>query len=361
MESIKILPVEKPIVTSIAQQGCVFSVLMAYKKCHPWVFSSLIQLTGWMERYDERGNIVSEEHKPKYVESVIGFLFFDYYFFDVIPWFRPNSEQISRATTKMCLNDSVTISDLVRSYIDNDYYFLVHFDDFYDKKTDAYQKIHFVHTNLIYGYDLNHSCFYIGGYHQNQKYSFSKISFSEFESMYFHSEEYAGLHNNRLIKYDDSIDWDFDIEIVKNLLGDYAFSKKIDKKAGVYSRHIWDLYKENIIWGRETYSVLAKYVDCISTNDMQNLDYRPFQVLYDHKSFLVELGKYLDETNHLRNVAQITEKLLSIKDTMSIILNLVLKYQTTERATLLCKISSHINQLQEIEGKILEEFISLIY
>lgn len=101
-----------------------------------------------------------------------------------------------------------TLIECVKKEIDNKYYIYLTCDEFYLKCRASYNKEHFIHDIMIYGYDDENRIFYIAGFDKNRKYNTNAISYDELvlpesqyiESIRFKNCSYKKINRNHFKK-----------------------------------------------------------------------------------------------------------------------------------------------------------------
>lgn len=109
------------------------------------------------------------------------------YFSSLNKEFRYNQKNpwIQQAPVKQdVLRKFVKITDLIEEILDNHYYVELNLDEYFLKKCEAYQKRHFIHANMLYGYDREKRIFHMIGYNEMKTYSRSVITYEAFEKAF---------------------------------------------------------------------------------------------------------------------------------------------------------------------------------
>ncbi len=107
-----------------------------------------------------------------------------------IPWL--NTHSIDNYILTDC---NININQVITHSLMRDNYMVCHLDEFYVPSRPSYQKEHYFHENMIYGFDNNKKEYDILGYdHKGVFFNSSKISFDAFEQA---SRELAS-HNHDL-------------------------------------------------------------------------------------------------------------------------------------------------------------------
>lgn len=218
--------------------------------------------TGW--RMNNFVNI-----KMYYNPNYINYFFFEEALDDVI--------EVNRKT--YC--DMKECSDIVaftRDAIDNDFFVDIHLDEFFLEKKDFYEKEHFVHENLIYGYDDTEKKFYAYGFVKNQSIKKFSITYDSYRLSYeigkiFYWKGAGYLHGDypypidiRKINYQYTTEFDL-AKFVNNLRG-YVFPSMDEVVEGdihIYGNNVCKHVADSIIIGE-------KFVD-----------FRCINLLYEHK------------------------------------------------------------------------------
>lgn len=184
------------------------------------------------------------------------------------------------------------IIDFIKKYINSDFYVNIHLDEFFLKEKEVYCKRHFVHENLIYGYNDKESKFCAFGFGKKNKMVFFEIDYNEFllafekgRIFYYFGADYLKLDNNYplsiiKIKRDEKfeISWEF---FIKKLRKFWLPSKNeiVENDIHVYGINVYDWIIEEMIG---------------KTNRV-TVDYRMFHLLHEHKKNIMRVMLLLNE------------------------------------------------------------------
>ncbi len=172
-----------------------------------------------------------------------------------------------------------SVHKVIRELLDDQYY--VHFygiDDFYIKGKTWYQKRHFIHDGLLYGYDQNDRTYSIYAYDQSWRYRTYKISQDDFE---------AGRKSARDRKVAGKLFAIKPIPTVIELKPDMIF-ENIRDYLGYSSRKEYLKQRDKTVFGIETQEYMAMYLTMLASGDIpyEKMDWRIFRQLWEHKKVM---------------------------------------------------------------------------
>lgn len=179
-------------------------------------------------------------------------------------------------------------------------YVLIHLDEacLGNKHAHKYQ-YHYVQQSLIYGYDLETARFEAVGFDQNNRLNRLQYSFAEVETAFQAASRYypqtapwaayKALQLIRLKERDPNHDC-FEVAHFHSQLQDYLTSKGSIEEVHHY------IPGETIRYGVEVYQGMKSYIQKLPLGENQ-IDYRAFHLLYEHKRAVHERLEYLIALN----------------------------------------------------------------
>lgn len=199
------------------------------------------------------------------------------------------------------LGSITSIVDFVREKINQGYYIIIHLDEYYLPDKEYFQKSHYVHQSMVYGYNDSQGVFQAICF--NRQHSFEKVLFdyTSFNQAY----ESGKLH------YTESAPWAevSAIELLKpkNFLCDYPFD--LSRFYHKLQNYMLSRGDSSILYNLESDKVLLKqsqikygmqvYEDLIKGSlaifeEKSIIDYRAFHLVYEHKTALYKRLTYID-------------------------------------------------------------------
>lgn len=181
---------------------------------------------------------------------------------------------------------SFSIIDFLMKNIDAGFYVKTNWDEFYIRDRLCFQKEHFDHDVLVYGYDAEEETVYTLGYNKNSQYETSKVSFRDFEQAHAAGGNYTICFRNKR-------NWSsaFDLESAVELLRQYVQSENTAK--------IQNNPDEStaFIYGLRVYECLSAYVEAVSNRCMR-YDQRAFYSLWEHKKCMLSRLEYMSSLGY---------------------------------------------------------------
>lgn len=248
---------------------------------------------------------------------------------------------------------NIDIIDFIRNSINIGYYVTTYIDEFFISDREAYQKFHFRHEIMIYGFDSDKQIFNVIGFNHIHSYVASIVSFTELRESLLNSID----KKNDLIllkaKDEDSYHptYNFDIENVKTLLHDYLFSINSSERF----RPIGTI--NNFTYGISVYNELIKYYQGIIQDDNKECDFRHFSVLYEHKKTMLSRLQYLIDKKYLsfnNNYISIFSELQNISYERR---NSILKYNYTKNKEIIKVTIDSLQKMSYIEKSTVENLL----
>lgn len=330
-----ILPVANPIIDCYPNYGAFLSILQNHEMAKPWIVSNFIQL--------ECPNDMEQNTR-------MDFYMGSPYFISVCPWIL-----LQRIRKDMIqLKWSNNISHFVREALLQGYYVFLMVDQFFIPASSAYQKYHRIHELFIYGYDDVEEVFYISDNFQNGQYIRGICSFTDLNYSYIDLSKSKDLGQELiyLLSFNNFGQFDINLEVLKELLSDYLFSINSSQKNNLLNQPL----KKEWVYGLECYVHLIHYLKHIMPK-VNQLDIRPFYVLKNHKTMMIERLMYLSQIQLLKDPDTFISSYVRIEELAKIVLNLSLKYVVSKNLNILTRIAERLDQLSSIEADLLPRLL----
>ncbi|MGG4094482.1 hypothetical protein [Paenibacillus lautus] len=333
-----ILPIAEPFINGYPKHAIQLSILCQYNESLPWILSNYIQLKCSKDFLDlsKKSTDWFDFHfvDPKYVDSLMYI------------------EKLSRDTVDKL---KIGILDLLITSINSGLYIYTSVDEYYLPSTNAYKKRSKPHSILIYGYDSNNKILNIGGFSkgatQVNKFRTYTVTYDEFLKAY-NSLNYIDNYDhylNRiyLMKYNTSRIFDFDIVLVKELLGDYLHSKNSSERLRAFNNP-----SKNYNFGISVYENLISFYKRLENNN-NYFDIRPLHILWEHKKCMVERVTYMANHKYISNSSLLISDLIEIEKFCLNCRNLLLKYRVTKNSEIVSRLLAMLDFILVKEQKIL--------
>lgn len=278
-------------ITTYLHRSLPLCIILAYDKYLPWYYSRFIQIFSFT---DDRGFSELNYLEPRDCSSeIMDMVCLGYHLLDKVD----------------------NIIDFIIEKINRGYYLIVNIDEYYLSNKWAYNKNHFVHSSLIYGYD-------------NVAEQFKAISFNKdmlFTKMTFTYAQFVEAYNNGKIHYKKSAPWceSSAIQIVrpKGFEAEFPFSyERFMRELSSYIFSIGDgdrLYtfeypRDKVVYGIEVYDILIKDLDGL-LQGKTIMDYRGIHLLAEHKKGIYDRLDYVISRNKLTgNIIELKESYLEV-------------------------------------------------
>lgn len=268
-------------------------------------------------------------------------IWLDYYMFprknvDNSYMYFPNFLDTHYDTTYEAIDCFETLDEYIKWNISHYYYVELCLDEFYVQERSTYQKTHYPHYNLFFGFDDQLRVFYIMGYGCNSTPVISQLSYDTFNDNLIMSEKiiryrYHGSEIKTL---------DFNIKRIK--VGLYEFIHDIDSSEKMCNM----LTGENVRYG---ISILKELATTKKGREHLLQDRRISFCLKEHCIMMGERLEYLYENEYLKDehYLQLKQIYTQMHKLSTILLNLVIKNSFKPNKE--CKIYDTLLKLYENE------------
>ncbi|MBW5449231.1 hypothetical protein GE107_24710 [Cohnella sp. CFH 77786] len=327
----KRLPMKYPIVTSWQWQANSFAILANYPQTEPWIMSHFIQLELTM---NEGKSFVDFYRTPT---------------FEFCPWLF--HQRLKRETVRYFNED---ICSFIMDCIDmNNYVYGVFVQSFILEIGEF-----FSHDMFIYGYDEHKRIFHVADFtfKGTGAYSFAEVSFDQLEKAYHDIDEsrdwlFTWKGGLSLISFDGRSNYAFNMgHVVEQFQGFLTGSNAFEK-----SREL-TYETPPCVFGLEVYGKLLEDLEKIRAGCME-ADYKPFHVIFDHKSLMLERIDYMDRHRYLQEASTIRDQYQSIANDALLARNLIVKYTLSNNGEIIDKVFEKIREIQKSEKEIIERIL----
>ncbi|OKP94770.1 hypothetical protein [Paenibacillus sp. P32E] len=225
--------------------------------------------------------------------------------------------------------------------LENNHYIVTFVDEFYIPERVAYQKYHYIHDILIYGYDNTRKIFNVAGYNNKRVLGTSEVEFLNFEKAF-----YSTLATGDLAKWADGMhllqlkpenSYNFDLEIFIEFIEDYLSSSDTSYRLRMYENN-----NNKFIYGMDTYNSIIKYL----MNIEDEIDIRFFHIFYEHKKCMFSRIRFLIDELGIHFNPLILEEYFDIERNALISRNLSLKYEIIRQEQVISKIIQIIREIK---------------
>lgn len=215
--------------------------------------------------------------------------------------------------------DNINVISILIDSINNNQYIIIFLDEFFLPIKNKYQKIHFVHPQLIYGFDNSKEVFYaVGNNKVNEQqmfeidYKLLEESFNEATKNYFSSAPYAKDRFVESFMLKTNIKNDFDkVKIIKKIKN-FILSENIENETNqnndinkinsyIFTGNNSDTNPKNIInqinkFGLNTTSVVYKVLSGeLKYNGIQlKTDFRRIQLISEQRKNLLKRMTFIN-------------------------------------------------------------------
>lgn len=269
-QSMELKVVMQKEITTWLHRSLPLCMVLAYDKYLPWYYSNFVQIFSFT---NEKGYIELNYLEPRDCCSEI---------VDMICLGYP------------LLKNVENIIDYIIENINMGYYLVINVDEYYLPNKWAYNKLHFVHSSLIYGYNNNDKQLKAIGFNQNifEEITFDYTQFAQaYENGRIYYKDYApwcewsAIQLMRPKKYE--LEYPFSNERFLKELKNYLFS--IGDSVKLYSFE----YNENQVeFGFKVYDVMISSLENLLQGKITS-DYRSSHLIAEHKKCVYDRIGYV--------------------------------------------------------------------
>ncbi|MBT2284105.1 hypothetical protein J7E78_11190 [Paenibacillus polymyxa] len=334
------LPVTYPFISVYPKHAIPFSFLTNRDSFEPWLMSNYIQLkcsTTFMTHPTDA---------------------FD--FFTVYPEFYETPPlQTERLVLETVQRIQPNFTEFIQKSLMQGKYIYTHLDEFYIPDTPSYGKNTSPHANLIYGFNDRDRTFNIGGYNENLKYTFKKISYSQLEES---SKSIVHIVQNQspeiwhdfykfiyMIKYRELTHYTLDVQWMIDQLKDYLSSSNSSGRFRGF------LNKSDDFYGLEVYDKLIAYYK----DKPNNSDLKPPHLIWEHKKLMLMRIEYLVSNQIIAKDQALTKVYAELIQLSKTAQNILIKYRILEDEQLLNKVINIYEEIRAKEETSLQKLLSL--
>jgi hypothetical protein len=335
----KILPITRPPIIGYVVHAFPLSIIFNHNKCMPWFSCNYIQLicnTKLKNNFFDFFALCTATEIP-WVNSI----------YPGIPWL--NTYSIDNYTLIDC---DININQLIINSLMRDNYMVCHLDEFFVPNRPTYQKEHYFHENMIYGFNNNKNEYDILGFDNKGIFNSTKISYAQFEQA---SIDLASKnHDLKFLSLKNDFSYNLDLNCIINQLLDYLNGENSSSGYTILRNPTRDF-----VYGTKIYNQLIKYLRLLY-NNIGVSDIRPFHILWEHKKCMVLRIEYImySYKDTASTLEEVYTEYLTIERICFSIRSLFLKYTITSRIQIIEKIIPLLEDVFIREQKIIPRFIT---
>lgn len=359
----KILPLGEPIIKCFLYDAYPMSILATDTDYLPWFYSNYIQLCChknylvedscfyenrlWhynryipqnKDDFQKKNGVFVEFFAPKQALSS--------------PWIK-----LENMSWSIINKSNIDIIKFIKLHIDDNYYFYGFVDEYYIKDRNAYNKYHFTHDILVYGYDDKN--FYTKCYNKIGNYASLELSFIDFYEAFIHNDfskdKYYWTDDVYFIKKNVQTKYSLNINLISKSLNEYIYSENSAEKFTRYCDPI-----NNMLFGMSIYDGLKEYFELLVA-EKEKGDIRIPNLLLEHKNCMKlridYIADYFCDKNkydfYSKQYVEIAKKILLCQ-------NLMIKYSYKKDNNIIRRISNLFNEIREQEYETLCSFVEIL-
>lgn len=323
----KELPLANPPIKGLHYLANPLAMLFDDENILPWFYSDYIQLIWYKDV-----NFLS--FHGKYISE----------FPTSIPWLE------FQCLEKEFAIRAFDICDLFIKAIDEGWYIISSYDEFFIPNTSFYKKQHFKHDFMIYGYDLNNQVFISNVYTQKMVLEKNIIDFTDFHKGFIagRSDRYE-FNRINFYRKKREYKYDFNVSFLIEQLEDYLNSMCSDRKYTVPDDHVERAF------GMEIYDYI---IDIFQSKHPSIQDARILYMLWEHKKCMRMRVEYMVKNNLLVDSKMIFERAVEIENLALKIKALQLKLCINNDRAICDRIVTILQTIYEKEKMVIIDLIT---
>lgn len=325
----KQLPLSEPPIKGLHYLANPLAILFNDKDVLPWFYSEYVQLIWYVDEKFLSFN-------GKYISEIP----------TSIPWLE------FQCMDKKFIKGIIDIQDFLVDAIDSGWYIISSYDEFYIPNTRSYQKNHFNHDFMIYGYDLCKKEYIMNIYTSRMKLESNFVPFDCFNEAFFANES-DDFEFNRINLYrkKEFFSYDFDKQLLIEQLCDYVHSTCSNRRYLVPYGH------DKRIFGIDIYSYI---ISIFKEQDNSAFDLRILYLLWEHKKCMRMRIDYMVENDLLIIDRAVHETFNEIEKIASKVRILQLKLHATKNMHICNRIVDHLEILYVKEKGAIEVLLKAL-
>lgn len=181
-----------------------------------------------------------------------------------------------------------TFLEYIKWHIQHEYYMELRMDEYYIPHRQAYQREHYWHNNMIYGFDDEKQVFFIIGY--EMKLIFTEVTYDEFEQSVVEIPYDVDVKKERYLP--NTVTYKLQKNVVLHSLQEFLYGLNSSEKYG----QMMPVSEE--VYGIKIFDAL---LDTKRGNQLLLEDTRITFLLYEHANLMKERIQYLIKIGMLQN------------------------------------------------------------
>ena len=336
------LPIKQPPITSYQQIALPLTVAMQSPKAENWFYSNYI-LAACVRRkhYLSKGNRDNALHYGFYNPRI-----------DPI---QPLKHITIEGNEQLFMFGK---SSFIKDALDDGWYIYTDADMFYIDGSNTYEKYHYTHDLMIYGYD-NYGKVYIYMYDES-KLSTHVVSFENFINGYYSEFCNETFYRDRAILFKPSAEEQkVNIAQVRWHMHDYLDG--IESFPREYPNKFYPDALSAI--GIQTYDEFADFFDFLIEHPYKYMRRVDLYCFYEHKKVMFDRVKYFREHGVLKADDDLIASFDDICKKANRVMLLGLKCNAVsseeQKNRILCSLKKHVGEIRELEVKTWNRYIDL--
>ncbi len=319
-----------PPITSYHHHASLFSIILHDECAYDWIYNNYIQLETPRQGHE---HILRLDHYMPFDNNIS-------------IWQRCPFVSVHKIYPEICYDKWTNRLEFVIESLSKDFYCYLWLDEYYLSSSEHFQKNHFIHDILIYGYDMAKQVLNVAEYFKGGKYSYGEVRFDEFLMACVDNPSLTWL-----IRF-ESWGYVFNIDITIRLLKEYLGSENTSLRFGL------EIPKKDYIYGMAIYDVLLEYIEQMRKGE-KSFDSRPFHVLWEHKTLMTGRIEYLHEKRYLddKSYGTLIKGFTEVEAASLILRNLHIKFSITQQKDICEKMHAILLRLRDKETILIKELI----
>lgn len=328
MDKKRVLPMAYPEITSWNWVAGLLSILSNYDDTKGWIYSNYIML------------VCRKENRTSSDKLFLDFL--PFHPLVVCPFIK-----LENYNRKTILQYYETYNEfLINSINNNKYIYCTADQGFMFKKNKK-----FIHEMFIFGYSTENNNAYVADFTFRGKYSYEAIDIDLLtESIKLVTEEDDFINGVRLVQFNESTKYEFNLERVKKLFKLYLEPDYM----------ISDI-NSKVVYGIDIYEMGDRQIDETYINRTP-WDVRFYHNLYDHKIIMINRLKYMKKYGYANVPIEVIEEFVNLSQIVLRMRNLCIKLniQNNWSKDKMIYLKEKLKMIKEKEIALLKELLRVM-
>lgn len=314
------------------------SIFLAMPETHKWFYNCMVQLAFYKNWKEDRANHPLDIYPANMLRLGRhgGLRFWHEHIVD-----------IGGTILKVEKNDFI---DQIVCWIDKGLYISSNADVSKLPGTKYYNRESYTHGFMVFGYDKKKKIIKMVNFDEKGHLAVLDIPYQALEDAVYLQEKPRAI---MLLMPKKGVNYNFDMELYNTFLSDYVGGYDTVKRY----RHIHEM-SGDYIWGLNIYESFKEFIEYSHTN-LEELDFRPFHTLYEHKKCILNGMEYLESTYFQKEIKKFKVRMEALIRETERLRMMALKYSVSKDEKLVVRMVKLVSAIADEEKGLLREYYNV--